>query len=139
MGIRGIQTKYSKILSYLIQHQVLTTLEGDLASLHKVQESSRSSDENVAASVQSLELLEDAGPTVDVGDHQVRSTGELPSLVIGLGDQLPGGGHDDDLRSGLVGVPASRVLSHQPVQHREQEGSSLPGSWKIKSFNQDNS
>ena len=120
--------KQIKENAYLIQDQVLDTLKRDPSSLHKVQESSRSSNENIATSVQSLELLVDTGPTVDVGDHEVRTTRELSGLIIDLSDELPGGGHDDDLGRGFGGVPASRVLPHQPVQHREEEGSSLPGS-----------
>lgn len=102
----GLETHIQHSVS-LVEDEVLDVGETDLASLDKVDESTRSGREEVTTSVESSDLLSNVGTTVDDGGSDPRSVGELPSLLVDLRDKLSGWGEDEGSGVGLSSSVAS--------------------------------
>jgi hypothetical protein len=85
----------------LVENEEFDVGKGDPSSLKEVDESSGGGREEVASSLDLPELLSNVGTSVDDGGLDPRSVGELPRLVVDLGDELSSGSEDEGSRVGL--------------------------------------
>jgi hypothetical protein len=96
----------------LIEDEVLDVLQGDAATLDQIDETTRGSNEQIAAALDLAKLGANVGTTVDDTRTDPRTVGELAGLVEDLGHQLTGGGQNQRGGVGLAlaAVPVTSVL-----------------------------
>lgn len=92
----------------LIKDKVLDVLQRDLASVDQIDESTGSSNKEVAASLNVSHLLANVGTTVDDARSDPGSVGELLGLVVDLRHKLSGGSKHKGSGVGLL-VHVSRA------------------------------
>ncbi|KUI63848.1 hypothetical protein VM1G_12026 [Cytospora mali] len=132
----GLETHVQHTIS-LIENEVLDVLQGDTTTLYEIDQTSRSSHQEIASTLNLTKLRADVSSTVDDTRPHPRTVGELSRLVVNLGDQLTGWGEDERRGVGLaltaeVTCLASgnrrrtRLVSLR--QDREEETTSLSGT-----------
>ena len=84
----------------LVEHQELEILETDLALLDVVQQPPWCGNENIATFCQLPGLITSAGAAISNHRLDHAALGELPSLVVNLQSQFPGGGNNQGLGGG---------------------------------------
>lgn len=86
----------------LVKNKVLDVLQGDATTLYEVDQTSRSSHQQIAATFDLAKLRPDVSSTVDYTRSHPRTVGKLPRLVVNLGDQLTGRGENERCGVGLA-------------------------------------
>lgn len=89
----GLETHVKHTIS-LIEDEVLDVLQGDTTTLYEIDQTSGSSHQEIASTLNLAKLRANVGSTVDDTRSHPRTVGELPRLLVNLGDQLTGGGED---------------------------------------------
>jgi hypothetical protein len=123
----------------LIEDEVLDVGERDLSSVNQVDQSTRSSRQEITASVERSDLGSDIGTTVDNGGADPRSVGEFPSLVVNLRNKFSSRSEDKGSGVGLSSVVASVAVGvvdrsgggsvrEKGVENGEEETGSLTGT-----------
>lgn len=123
----------------LVKDKVLDVGERDLSSVNQVDQSTRSSRQEVTASFDSSDLGSDIGTTVDDGGSDPRSVGEFPCLVVDLRDEFSGRGEDEGGGVGLSSTVASvavavvyggggRTIREKSIEDGKEETGSLTGT-----------
>jgi hypothetical protein len=95
----------------LVKHEVLDVGKRDLSSVNQVDQSTRSSRQEITSSFERSDLRSDIGTTVNNGRSDPGSVGKLPSLVVNLGNEFSGRGKDKSGRVGLSSVVASVAVA----------------------------
>jgi hypothetical protein len=90
----GLETHVQHAVS-LVKNQVLDINEGDAATLNQVDETTGSSNEQIATTLDLAQLGADVGTTVHDTRADPGAVGELAGLVEDLGDQLTSGGENE--------------------------------------------
>lgn len=86
----------------LVKNQVLDVAKGDATTLYEIDQSSGSSNKQIAATLNLTELRANIGTTVDDAGPNPGSVGEFSRLIINLRDQFSGRGKDQRSRVGLA-------------------------------------
>lgn len=103
----GLETHVKHAIS-LIENQVLDVAEGDATSLYEIDQSTGSSNKQIAATLDLSELGANVGTTIDDARSDPGSVGELSGLVVDLRNKLTSGSED---QRGGVGLALSAKLS----------------------------
>jgi hypothetical protein len=92
----------------LVEHKVLNVAQGNATSLYEIDQSSRSGNQKIAATLNLAELGANIGTTVDDARANPRTVGKLARLLVDLGDQLTGGSQN---QGGGVGLALTTKLT----------------------------
>jgi hypothetical protein len=90
----GLETHVQHAIS-LVKNQVLDVDEGDTATLNQVDQTTGSSDQEIAATLNLAQLGANVGTTVHDTRADPGAVGELAGLVEDLGDQLTSGSENE--------------------------------------------
>jgi hypothetical protein len=90
----GLETHVQHAVS-LVENQVLDVDEGDTATLDQVDQTTGSSDQEIAATLDLAQLRANVGTTVHNAGADPRTVGKLAGLVVNLGDKLTGRGENE--------------------------------------------
>lgn len=74
----------------LVKNEILDVLEGDSTTLYEVDQTSRSSHQEIASTLDLAKLRTDVSSAVDDTGSHPGTVGKLPRLVVDLRDQLTG-------------------------------------------------
>lgn len=132
----GLETHVKHTISF-VEDEVLDVLQGDTTTLYEIDQTSRSSHQEIASTLDLTQLRANVSSTVDDTRSHPGAVGELPRLLVNLGDQLTGWGEDE--RSGVGLALATKVTSLAGGNRRraclvrlrkdgEEETSSLSGT-----------
>jgi len=121
----------------LIKDKILDVLQGDAASFYEIDQSTGSSNKQIAATLNLSELGTNVGTAVDNARSDPRSVGELSGLLKNLGDKLAGRGKNQrgwvsltltaELASGISGH-GRRAVEERLREDGEQETTRLSGT-----------
>lgn len=95
----------------LVKHKVLDVLQGDATTLYEVDQTSRSSHQEIASTLDLAKLRTDVSSTVDDARSHPGTVGELPRLVVDLRDQLTGGCENERRGVGLALTPKATLTN----------------------------
>ncbi|GKT40846.1 uncharacterized protein ColSpa_01026 [Colletotrichum spaethianum] len=132
----GLETHVKHAVS-LIEHKVLDVLEGDAATLDKIDKTSGGGNEQVAAALDLTKLGADVGTTVDDTRADPGAVRELAGLFVDLGNQLTSGSQNQRCgvslaltaeTTGGVGRDRRRTVDEGLGQNGEKETTSLSGT-----------
>lgn len=134
----GLETHVQHAVS-LVKHQVLDVDERDTTTLDKVNQTTRSCDQQVTAALNLAELRTNVGTTVHDARTDPRAVGELASLVVDLGNELTGRSEDQGRRISLALTAIAELIAglrrerrrsvfESLGENREQETASLSGT-----------
>ena len=94
----------------LIENKVADVGEADASTLNEVDETSRSSAQEVASTLDLSHLLVDVGATVDDGGTDPGTVAKLPGLIVDLADKLTRWREDQSGRVRLAATSVAAVL-----------------------------
>ncbi|ROW15354.1 hypothetical protein VPNG_02370 [Cytospora leucostoma] len=97
----GLETHVKHTIS-LVEDEVLDVLQGDATTLYEIDQTSRSSHQEITSTLDLTELRANVSTTVDDTRSHPRTVGEFPRLIVNLGDQLTGRGEDERRGVGLA-------------------------------------
>lgn len=129
----GFETHIQHSIS-LIKDKVFNVGERDSSSFHQVNQSTRSSREEIASSVEGSDLLSNVGTTVDDSRSDPRSVSKLSRLVVDLRNELSGGSKDQGggirLSSSVahVGGRSRGTIAEHGGENGEEETTGLSGT-----------
>lgn len=86
----------------LVKNEVLDVLQGDATTLYEVDQTSGSSHQEIASTLDLAKLRTNVGSTVDDARPHPGTVGKLPRLIVDLRDQLTGGCEDERCGVGLA-------------------------------------
>jgi len=132
----GLETHVKHAIG-LIKDQILDVLQGDATSLYEIDQSTRSSNKQIAATLNLSELGTNIGTAVDNTRSDPRSVGELSGFIKNLGDKFAGRGKNQrggvslaltaELASGISGH-GRRAVDEGLREDGEQETTRLSGT-----------
>jgi hypothetical protein len=130
----GLETHVQHTIS-LVENKVLDVLERDAATLDQIDETTRGSNEKIAAALNLAELVTNVGTAVNDARANPRTVGELARLLVNLGDQLTSRGEDERSRvclalAGHAGLSrgAAGAVDKGLGEDGEEETTSLSGT-----------